>query len=201
MKTVIDNYNLYFHYIEQYLPGGFNDIDRMNQSMLKLEELTEENNQFFFVSDLIQLKIIFTSRRSVDMLGVDSKDVNPSIFYKLMHPDDLKRYNTGQTKLFNLGQQLFFEKKGCAVISSNFRFKNLSGEYINTMVQCYLFFTDVPYKTVFVLQVLTDISWFKNFMPGFHFYIGHDPSFFRYPDEYLLHMGNIFTPGNLRSLN
>jgi hypothetical protein len=201
MRALIDKYDLYFKFIEEALPGGFKDIDRMNPLIMKLEKLTESNNQFFFISDLIQLEINFTSRRSVEMLGVEPNDVDPSVFFKSMHPDDHRRYNNGQRKLFNLAHRIFIENNGCAVISSNFRFKNLSGEYINTMIQCYLFFTDTPYKTVFMLEVLTDISWFKNFVLGNHFYLGFDPSFFRYPDEYLLHMGNIFTPGNLRSLN
>jgi len=201
MKALIDNYDLYFRFIEDALPGGFKLVDRKSPSILKLEELTAANNQFFLVSDLMALKIIFTSRRSADMLGVEPDDLDPSVFFKSMHPDDQRRYHTGQTKLFNLAHRIFIEKTGRAVISRNFRFKNSSGEYVNTLVQYYLFFSDVPYETVFLFQVLTDISWFTNLMPWFHFYIGRDPSFFRYPDEYLLQMGNIFTPGNLRSLN
>jgi hypothetical protein len=118
-----------------------------------------------------------------------------------MHPDDLVRYNIGRLKLFDLGQQIFIQKEGSMVISSNFRIKNSPGDYVNTLFQCYLFYTDVPYKTVFMLQILTDISWFKNFKLGYHVYFGKDRAFLRYPDEDLLLMGNIFTPGMLRSLN
>ena len=28
MKSIIDNYALFFNFIDQYLPGGFKDIDR-----------------------------------------------------------------------------------------------------------------------------------------------------------------------------
>jgi len=34
--------------------------DRDDALVLELEELTENNNQFFFVGDLIQIKINFT---------------------------------------------------------------------------------------------------------------------------------------------
>ena len=201
MKELRENYDLYFRFIEEALPCGFMDIDRMSPSMMKLEQLTKTNNQFFLVSDLIQLKIIYISNRSVAMTGVDPCDFDYSVFLKYLHADDHKRYISGQTKLFSLGHRIYIEKKGCVVISTSFRLKNSLGVYVNTLYQYYLFFSNVPRQTVYVFQVLTDISWFKHLIPGYHFYIGHDSSFFRYPDEYLLQMGNIFAPGNLRSLN
>lgn len=193
MKTIINNYNQYFQFIDQYLPCGFRDIARTDPLILELEEMTESNNQFFCIFDLIQLKYLFASQRSFDILGIESKDINPSVFYKSMHPDDLIWHNISQTKLFNLGQQIFIENNGSALVSTNFRFKNSSDEYMNTLVQCYLFFTKMPYKTVFILQVLTDISWFNNSNPGHHFYFGNDPYYFRYPDEKLLLKGNVFS--------
>jgi hypothetical protein len=193
MKPIIDNYSLFFNFIDQYLPGGFTEIDRKDPLILKLEEMTEANNQFFFIFDIIQLKILFSSQRSSEMIGIDPKEVNPSTFLKLMHPDDLLWQNIFWEKLLNLGQQIFYEKKGSSIISYNFRLKNSSGEYINTLVQSYLFFTDVPYKTVFVLHVLTNISWFKNANPGYHYYLGNDPYYFRYPNEKILTTGNVFS--------
>ena len=68
--SIIDNYNLYFHFIDQYLPGGFKVNNRTDPFILKLEEMTEVNNQFFCIFDLIQLQILFTSRRSIDMTGI-----------------------------------------------------------------------------------------------------------------------------------
>jgi hypothetical protein len=198
---IIDNYDLYFKFIEEALTVGFKDIDRMNPLITKLEKLTESNNQFFFVSDLIQLEIKFTSRRSVDILGFEPGDFDPFVLFNSLHPDDRRRYTSAQETIFRLGQKIFIKGKGNLVISGNFRFKDSSGEYSNILVQCYLFYTEIPYKTVFMLEVLTDISWFKNLIPGHHFYLGRDSSFFRYPDEYFLQMGNIFTPGNLRSMN
>ena len=191
--AVIDNYNLYFRFVDQFLPGGFNIINRTDPLILKIEEMTEANNQFFCIFDLIQLKILFTSRRSIDLMGIESKEINPLIFKKSIHPDDLVWHNLAQTKLFNLGQDIFMKNNGSALVSTNFRMKNPSGEFTNTLIQCYLFFTDAPYKTVFILQVLTDISWFDKNKQGYHFYLGNDPYFFRYPDENLLLKGNVFS--------
>ena len=191
--TIIDNYSLYFRFIDQYLSGGFKDIDRSDPLIVKLEEMTKANNQFFCLFDLIQLNILYTSRRSYEMLGIESKDVNPSVFTKSIHSDDLIWHNIVQTKLFTLGQQIFIDSSGSSLISTNYRLKRSSGVYINNLFQYYLFFTDVPYKTVFILQIISDISWFKRIDPGFHFYMGNDPCYFRYPDEKLLLKGNVFS--------
>jgi len=193
MKSIIDNYTLFFSFIDQYLPGGFKDIDEKNPLIRELEELTEANNQFFFLFDIIQLKILFSSKRSVTMMGIESRDVNPSIFIKSMHPGDLSWYSIAQTKLYNLGHQIFSENNGSALLSANFRLKNSLDQYINMLFQSYLFYTNVPYKTVFILHVLTDISWLKEVKPGYHFYFGNDPYYFRYPNEKILLTGNIFS--------
>ena len=127
------------------------------------------------------------------MMGIESKEVTPSVFTKSMHPDDLIWHNTVQTKLFTLGQQIFIDSYGSSLMSTNLRLKGSSGDYINNLFQYYLFFKDVPYKTVFILQIISDISWFKRIDPGFHFYLGSDPCYFRYPDEKLLLKGNVFS--------
>lgn len=127
------------------------------------------------------------------MLGVKPEEVEPSIFYTATHPDDIRRHNLARTKLFNLGQELFIEQKGFQILSTNFRTRHITEHYNNMLVQCYLFFTEVPIKTVFLLQVVTDISWFRKIRFGYHYYVGNDLSFFRFPDEELLLTGNIFS--------
>jgi len=190
---LIDNYNIFFQFIDLFLPCGFAEIDKSNPVLQKIEEMTESDNQFFFIADLIKLKILFTSRQSINLLGIDPHDVDPGVFFTVTHPEDLIRHNIARTKLFNLGQQLYIENEGKAILSTNFRFKNTQEVYRNIMVQCYLFFSNVPYKTVFLLQVMTDISWFKKIKHGFHYYIGNDLSCFRYPDEKLLLQGIVFS--------
>ncbi len=57
----------------------------------------------------------------------------------------------------------------------------------------YLYFSTIPYKSVFLLKVHTNIDWFKKRKYGYHYYIGNDLSNFRYPDEELLGIGNVLT--------
>jgi hypothetical protein len=65
MTTDPHNYNLFFRFIETYWPVCFVGIDRNELLMLKLEQMTEVNNQYFFAGDLLQRRIIFSSKRSV----------------------------------------------------------------------------------------------------------------------------------------
>ncbi|MCX6244811.1 MAG: helix-turn-helix transcriptional regulator [Bacteroidetes bacterium] len=188
-----DYYNLFFRFIETWLPSGFRNIDQASSLMLKLENHMEANHQFFFVADMLQVKILFTSKKSIDMLGVRPEDVEPSLFFKATHPDDLQRHNLARTKLFSLGQNLYIAQKGFGIISTSFRTRHVTEHYSNKLVQCYLFYTEPPYNTVFLLQVVTDISWFTKMNHGYHYYTGIDLSAFRYPDEDLLLMGNIFS--------
>ena len=193
METFPRSYSLFFDFINKYLPGGFQHIDPDSSLMLNLERMLEVNNQFFFIGDLIRMKVLFSSKKSIDLIGLASKNVDPASFLNSAYPGDLTRLILARTKLFHLGGELFVAKKGIAVISTTLRFQNSSGNYINQLVQCYLFYKSVPFSTVFVLQVNTDISWFKKIKNGYHYYIGDDLSFFRYPDEKLLMMGNIFS--------
>jgi DNA-binding CsgD family transcriptional regulator len=190
---VIDKYDLFLQFIDTFLPGGFTEVDPLNPILQKIEKMTEVNNQFFFVCDLLKVKILFTSKRSFEMIGIESEDVDPRIFFTITHPDDLLRHNIARTKLFNLGQKIFIEKGEKSIISTNFRFDNGQGEYRSIMVQCYLFYSDIPYKTVFMLQVMTDMYWFKKIKHGYHYYLGSDLSVFRFPTDDILLKGNIFS--------
>jgi DNA-binding CsgD family transcriptional regulator len=190
---ITDNYNLYYQFIDKFLPCGFLEIDRSDPLVLKVEEMTEANDQFFFVGDILQLKILFTSKRSVEMLGIETELVDPAVFFTSTHPDDLMRHNVARTKLFNLGQELFIKHTGTAVLSTNFRIKNIAGTHTNKLVQCYLLHSWMPHETVFLLQIITDISWFKEKAYGYHYYTGNDLSFLRYPDKRLLLTGKIFS--------
>jgi DNA-binding CsgD family transcriptional regulator len=49
------------------------------------------------------------------------------------------------------------------------------------------------YKTVFYLKIHTNVDWCKKIRHGYHYYIGNDMAYFRYPDDTMLSMGNVFT--------
>jgi DNA-binding CsgD family transcriptional regulator len=186
-------YSLFFDFIEAYSPVGFKGIDRNDPLILALEEMMKNNNQFFIIFDMIRMKMEFTSKGSSQMLGIDPEDLTPYHFKEATHPDDLKRNELGIAKLFRVAHELFVEKKGTRLISTNFRFRNSTGNYSNLLVQCYLFYIPVPSNTVYMMNIKTDIDWYKKLRNGFHYYIGNDLSYFRYPDDELLRLGHSFT--------
>lgn len=193
MEVYIKDYNVYLNFIEQFLPEGFINIHKNNPHLIELEELLEDNNQFFYIADIIQMKVLYTSKRSKEMIGVEPQDVTPYFFMEATHPNDIQRLNLGRAKLIKLAQDIFIKGSGNILLSTNFNVRNAKGTYTNLFIQCYLFYSDTPYKTVYFLKIHTDIDWCKKIKKGFHYYLGDDFSFFRYPDEELLSLGNVFT--------
>jgi DNA-binding NarL/FixJ family response regulator len=78
-------------------------------------------------------------------------------------------------------------------LSANYKYRIPSGAYSDFLVQCYLYYTTIPYKTVFYLKIHTNIAGHKKIKNGYHYYVGNDLSYFRYPDVQLLQTGNIFS--------
>jgi len=199
MNTIISNainsksYNLFFKFIEHYKPKGFMGINPKIEMMLNLEKLMEQNNQFFFFGDLLQMKIFYSSKLSVSMLGVEQNELTPYHLFEATHPDDLHRYCLARAKLFKMAEELFIAERGHSIISTNFRIRNPKGQYMNILFQCYLFYSTIPNKTVYLLQIHTDVSWYKKLQLTPHYYVGNDLSYFTFPDENLLKIGSIFT--------
>jgi DNA-binding CsgD family transcriptional regulator len=193
MKQIKPDYSIYFEFIEKYLNDGFHHIKRSDPFIEEMEAMLKPARQFFFIGDLIQLKIIFTSGGSRELFGIEPEQVDPSTFYTRTHPDILLRHNVARTKLFNLGQELFISKEPYRILSSNLNFLDASGNYSEFLVQCYLFYSESIYRTVYLLQVVTDIEEMNPIKYGYHFYLGSDKSHFRYPDLKLLNEGNVFS--------
>jgi hypothetical protein len=194
MKPEISNdYNLFLRFIEKFSPKGFTCIDRNDSLILELEEMMERNNQFFYIGDVNQMKIIFTSKRSVDMLGIEPDELTPYHFFEATHPDDIHRHSLGRSKLFRMTEELYSAQKGHILFSTNFRFRNPQGGYSNILYQLYLYYSEIPYKSVFLLKIHTNIDWFKKIKKGFHYNIDNSLVNFKYPDEKLLLMGNVFS--------
>ena len=187
------DYSLFLKFLDSFLPVGYEGIDRNDPLLQQLEILMEDNNQFFYIADIIRLKVIFTSKRSIQMIGIEPEEVTPYHFMESAHPDDIQRLNRGRSKIISLAQSLFIAEKGYKLMSVNYRFRNPSGGYSNILVQGYLFFTLVPYKTVFFFKLHTNIDWYKKIANCIHYYIGNELSYFRYPDEELLNKGQVFT--------
>jgi DNA-binding CsgD family transcriptional regulator len=187
------DYSLFQKFIEKFSPIGFNGINRDDPLMLELELLLEMNNQFFFVGDIIKMKILFTSKRSSQIIGIEPENITPYHFFEATHPDDIQRHSLGRTQLFKMAQDLFIAKKESALVSSNFKILGADEKYKSLLFQSYLFYSENPVKTVYVLQVHTDVEWCKNLNKQFHYYSGTDLSLFKYPNEELMQIGNIYT--------
>jgi DNA-binding CsgD family transcriptional regulator len=187
------NYNLYYKFLETYSPVGFRGIKRGDPLMVELEQMTEANDQFFYIADIIRLEILFTSNRSVQMVGVEPERLSTYYFMDATHPDDLHRFNLGRSRLIKTAQELFIEGRGISFVSTDYRVQNAVGGYTNLLLQCYLFYTEIPYKTVFFLKVHTNIDWYKKHHYGYHHFTSDDLNYFRYPDEEILQKGNIYS--------
>jgi hypothetical protein len=155
----------------------------------QLETLTEVNNQFFHVANLIQAKITWSSKRSEQMIGIKPEELDAYHFMEATHSDDLEKHTLGRSKMFNTANDLFKAKKGSALLSINIRIRNWLGEYPDLLFQLYFMYSE-QFNTVFLFQVHTDIDSFKKRKHGYHYYVGTDFSNFRYPDEELLALSN-----------
>jgi len=160
--------------------------------IVEMEKMMQKNNQYFFIGDVLQSKIIFTSKRSIDLIGVESTELNPSHGIKACHPDEVYRNTKGWAKLICMANDFLFAKSGSALLSVNMKLRNPKGTYSEILFQCYLFYSDQN-KTIFDLQVHTNIDGLKMKKTGYHYYVGKDLSLFRYPNKELLLIGNVFT--------
>jgi PAS domain-containing protein len=189
----LHDYNLVLKFIETNTPRGFDGIDPNDPVLEELESIMEHNNQFIYVADAIQMKIHFTSKGCKKILGITPDELSFYHFMEATHPSDIQRLNLGRSKIVRLAQDLFIAEKGYILLSTNYKYRIPSGEYSDFLVQCYLFYTTIPYKTVFFLKIHTNIDWHKKIKHGYHYYIGTDLSYFRYPDNEMLMKGNVFS--------
>jgi len=189
----LPGYKYLVPFIESYLPAGFTGIDPNDQVVQKMEEELGMDKQFIYVADVIQLKILFTSKCFQDFFGPGVDPGDASVYISAAHPDDLQRHSIARNKYLRIGTDLFIEKKGEAFISTNIRIKNVDGIYINLLFQAYLFFSEIPYPSTFAIMVLTDVTKLMKSRYGYHFYMGNDHAYFRFPDDKLLKTGNVFS--------
>ena len=193
IMTDFRNYDLYYRFLHTYSPFGFRNIDFGSPLMKELDEMLERNNQFFVVADYLNFKFFYVSKLSNKFLGINPKELDPFHFIDVTHPDDLQRHYLGRAKMVNMAKELYISGKGFSLLSSNLRLRNPAGEYSQFLFQEYLYFVSMPYKSVFVLQVNTNIEWWNPAKNGFHYYVGNDLKLFRYPDNDLLKLGIPFS--------
>jgi DNA-binding CsgD family transcriptional regulator len=193
MKEQSSYYNLFFRVIEKYGPEGFTGIDEKDPLIAELEQIMEENDQFFYIGDVILFKIIYTSKRSLDMMGIVPAELSSTNYFQARHPDEVDRHSLGMMLLLKLAHQLYAEESGYRLLSSSYWMKNASGKYSNFLMQFFIFYSSVPYKSVFALKVQTNIDRFRNSKHRHHYYLGTDLSNFRFPDPDLLMIGSLYS--------
>lgn len=190
------DYALFYKFIEAFLPDGFTNIDSNHPVMVDLELLMEKYNQFFYIGDLVHLKVLFTSKGSTQMIGIEPKDVSPYMFMNHTHPDDLVRFNNARAKLIKMGQELFVSQEKFDFLSTTIKMQNAVGKYSNFLNQIYLFYSST-HNTVFFLKIHTNVDWCKKIKNGYYYYTGKDLSHFKYPTKQLLNMGGTLSKREL----
>lgn len=186
------DYSLFFKFIDKYCLEGFSTIKESDSLMQELEELMDINNQFFFLADLLKFKILYTSKRSLDLIGFAPKDFDPQSFLSKLHPDEFARFFQARAKLIKISEELLSTNKKHLLFSTNFKSLNNERNYTNLLHQALLFYCDVN-KSVYILKIHTNIDWYVKNKEGIQHYIGEDLSYFNYPTEQLLDKGNLFS--------
>jgi hypothetical protein len=187
------DYSLFHQFITTYEPTGFNEIDTESSLVTALERMMEQNNQFFIVADILKMKIFYTSKRCKEIVGAAPHEISPNLFFTIIHPDDFERFSLGRLKLFKLAQNLYNSKGGNTLTSTNLTIRNPSNKYNSLLFQIYLFYSSTPIETVYSFNVYTNVDSYKKLKKHYHYYSGNDLSYFKFPDENLLSIGNIFT--------
>jgi hypothetical protein len=189
MMTEPYNYRVFFDFIESYLPSGFSGINPDDPIMQKLDGLMEMNDQFITVADLGQIKFLHVSKGIRQMIGVEPGQLHPGNFVEVAHPDDLTRLGLLRAQTFIVEKEVLETQTGSALVSFTIRMRNPSGVYNHYLCQAYFFYTPIPRKVVYLLQVITRIDWFRMKNQDYHHYKGKNLSLFKFPDEELLKIG------------
>jgi DNA-binding CsgD family transcriptional regulator len=189
-----EDYSLFYKFFITYSEGDFKGINPNDPLMLELDHYMDQNNQLFYITDVIGLEIKFISKGVNTMFGISQDKVSTGFFLTTTHAEDLKRHHLARAKLISVAQEIYMQKSGTCIISANFRGRKLgTSDYANYLYQCFIFYSKIPYESTFLILVITDISGFENIHKGFHYYIGNNPKVFRFPDEELLSTGSIFS--------
>ena len=190
---VPNDYKLLFQFIDTYLPVGFEGIHPKDPLMRKICKLMIKNNQFFYIADMVQMKILYTCSGIRQSLGIEASEFDPGIVFDITHPDDQVRHSVARSKVIKLCNDLLIHGDDYNIMSTNLRFQHAQGHYTNFIVQAYAFVSNQPRQSTFCLFMHTNIDWYGSIEHGFHFYLGKDMSYFRIPDKELILTGNIFT--------
>jgi DNA-binding CsgD family transcriptional regulator len=187
------DYRIFDRFIESYLPCGFADIAPDDPLIVEIEHAMDANRQFFYIADVIRLKMLFESRGISSFIGSERGKTDLGMFITSTTEDDLRRHHLARARLISMAQEMYVRRAGISLLSTNTRARRYHGTVVPLLYQCLQFYSTVPYDTVYLLLVFTDISEWEPLSRDFHFYIGSDRSYFRHPDADLLSVGIPFT--------
>jgi DNA-binding CsgD family transcriptional regulator len=132
---------------------------------------------------------LYASDRIRQMIGVEPFELNPGHFVEVTHPEDLSRLGVLRAQTFIVEKEVLETQKGSALVSFTIRLRNPAGIYHNHLCQAYFFYSAIPRKAVYLIQVISNVNWYKMKKHAYHHYKGKDMSLFRFPDEKLLVIG------------
>jgi DNA-binding CsgD family transcriptional regulator len=187
------DYYLFLQFFDSFCQAGIEGMDPDDPVLRELNRVTEENNQVFYISDAILMDMLYVSNGIHKMFGIRPEELTQGYFITTTIPEDIKRHYLARSHLISKAQNLYFQKSGTRIISTNVRARKPEGECYHLLYQAYLTYSKLPYESVFLLLVITDISECVRIHKSFHFYSGEDFRMFRFPDEELLMTGMIFS--------
>lgn len=192
------DYRIFHDFFTAYARAGIEGVNDSDPLLIELNRKMDSNNQLFYIADVILLDILFISKQVYGMFGIEPEKVSTGFFLTSTHADDQRRHHMLRAKLLNDAQELYILKGGNRIYSSNFRSRKPDGKIANLLYQAFIFYSPVPYESTFLILVITDISELFRIHKGFHFYVGEDRSYFRFPDEQLLMSVTLFTESEFR---
>jgi DNA-binding CsgD family transcriptional regulator len=187
------DYEIFFRFFNRFKAQRFKDIDPNDPLILEMNTKLVKTGQFFHIGDYIELNMLYLCGNCHKYFGVACENMSPATYFQKTHPNDMKRHALGRSKVFQIVAEMFHDKSDDFILSTHFKTKDNTGGYKDLLYQMYMIYAEVPYPTVYALQVNTDITNMIAGQKGYHYYLGKDRSFFRYPDKELLMNGNIFS--------
>ncbi len=178
MKTDQKGSGLFFRLIGQWSRDGFSGFNPEDPLVTEIEKITELNNQFVIVTDKMRMKPLFVSNRSLQLIGVEQACFSPYHLLEATHPDDAQSYRLFLKKSFNKAGELFREEKGARILSVNVRLRNPQGLYSDSLIQVFLYYGSEPDKSVFSIEVITDLG-LSKVNSAYHSFLGNKLSLFR----------------------
>ncbi len=119
-------------------------------------------NQFYYIVDVVNTKIIYTSRQITNILGYSAEEWNTDILFKSIHPDDFWFVSKAIEAGYIAGQNPEFKISWNSSLVVNYRIRHRKGHYIHLLRYATPIKNDRQEKMVYNQSLCTDISDLKT---------------------------------------